>query len=116
VDAAELAWIRSVGERAFQPERAGANLELVMHWPLPGPAMLKAWLAAAGAAAIIRVGLPRKFLANREFGHRDGQRSYPIRPDEVLALNRALTSSIEVVIEQQENPLPNEPRLKSLSY
>jgi hypothetical protein len=105
VDAAELAWIRSVGERVFRPERAGADLELVMHWPLPEPAMLEAWLAATGAAAITRVGLPRKFLANRSFGHRGGQRSYLIGPHEVLALNRALTSSIEVVIERQEKPL-----------
>ena len=104
VDAAELAWIRSVGDRAFQPERAGSNLELVMHWPLPEPAMLEAWLTATGAAAITRVGLSGKFLDNLEFGQRNGHRSYLIRPDEVLALNRALTSSIEVVIERPENP------------
>jgi hypothetical protein len=100
VDADELAWIRAIGERALKPERSGADLELVMHFPHPEPVILEGWLAASVAAAIIRVGLPGKFLAGREFGYRDGARSYLIGPHEVLALNRALTSSIEVVAER----------------
>ena len=106
VHADELAWIRAIGERALKPERSEANLELaVMHLPRPESAILEGWLAASGAAAIVRFGLPRKFLEGREFGHRDGARSYLIRPEEVLALNRALTSPIEVVSERQEIPL-----------
>ena len=105
VDAAELAWIRAIGERAFNPERSDAILELVMHWPRPEPAILEDWLVESGAAAILRVGLPRNFLTGREFGHRNGARSYLIKPGEVLALNRALTSSIEVIYVRQETPL-----------
>jgi hypothetical protein len=105
VDADELAWIRAIGERAFKPERREANLELVMHLPRPKAAILEGWLAESGAAAIIRVGLPRKFLTGRAFGHRDGARSYLIGPDEVLTLNRALTTSIEVVAEREDSVL-----------
>ncbi len=105
VDAEELAWIRAIGERALKPERSEANLELVMYLPRPEPAILEGWLAASGAAAIIRFGLSWKFLQGREFGHRDGEPSYLIRPEEVPALNRALTSSIDVVSERQETPL-----------
>jgi hypothetical protein len=76
-----------------------------MHWPRPEPAILEDWLVESGAAAILRVGLPRNFLTGREFGHRNGARSYLIKPGEVLALNRALTSSIEVIYVRQETPL-----------
>lgn len=100
IDADELAWIRTIGERAFKPERSGPGLELVMHLPRPEPAVLQAWLTALGAAAIVRVGVPRSFLAGRDFGHRDGARSYLIKPEDVLVLNRALTSSIEVAAER----------------
>lgn len=94
VDSVGLAWICEVGERAFRP---GESLELVLHFPCPEPAILENWLKEADAAAIVRVRLPRDFLSALEFGHRDGARSYRIRPENVPALNRSLTSLIEVV-------------------
>ncbi len=103
VDAAELAWIRAVGERALKPERLGASLELVMHMPRPGPVILQRWLAQSDAAAIVRFGLPRNFFSGREVGQRDNTRCYTIKPEDVQTLNRALTSSIEVVAERQGN-------------
>lgn len=103
VDAAELAWIRAAGERAFNPNRAGADMELVMYLPAPEPAILDAWLGATGAAAITRVGLPRSFFKDHDFGQRNDTQCFMIKPDGVLALNRALTSSIEVVAERQKD-------------
>ena len=114
VDATELAWIRAVGERALQPERLGANLELVMHMQHPAPATLQRWLAESDTAAIIRVGLPQNFFTGHEYGQRDGARCYTIKPEDVLALNRELTSSIQIVAERQGTPhLPVEPRSKN---
>lgn len=104
VDAAELAWIRAVGERALRPERLGASLELVMYMPRPCPTILQRWLAETSASAIIRLGLPRNFFTGRKVGERNGTQCYTIKPEDVLALNRALTSSIEVVAERQGNP------------
>lgn len=103
VDADELAWIRAVGERALKPDHAGGSLELVMLMPRPGPAMLQRWLRESDAAAIIRVGLRRRFFTGRAFGQRDGSQCYMIKREDVLALNRALTSSIDVIVELHED-------------
>jgi hypothetical protein len=75
-----------------------------MHMPRPSPVTLQRWLAETDSDAIIRVGLPRDFFTGREFGQRNGTRCYTIKPEDLLALNRALTSSIEVVAERQSTP------------
>jgi hypothetical protein len=98
VTAAELAWIHTTGERALPPEAA---LELVMHGVRPEPAALDNWIAASGAAAIVRFGLSRTFLSGREYGHRDGVRCYSITRSEMPALNRVLGSAIQVVAERK---------------
>ena len=97
VTAAELTWIRAAGERALPPDGPEAPLALVMHGYRPEPAALGDWLAASNAAAIVRFGLSRDFLNGREYGDRDGARCYLIARSDVPALNRALTSGVEII-------------------
>jgi hypothetical protein len=100
VTAGELAWIRAAGERALPPDGPEAPLELVMHGYRPESAALDDWIAASDAAAIVRFGLSRDFLDSREYRDRDGARCYLIARSEVPALNRALTSGVEIVDER----------------
>jgi hypothetical protein len=98
VTAADLAWIHTTGERALPPE---SGMDFVMYGMRPEAAALDDWIAASGAAAIVRFGLSREFLDRREYGHRDGARCYSISHSEMPALNRALGSAIEVVAERK---------------
>jgi hypothetical protein len=100
VTAAELAWIRAAGERALPPDGSEAPMELVMHGYRPEPAALGDWIAAINAAAIIRFALSRDFLNDRKYGDRDGERCYLIARTEMAALNRALTSGVEIIAER----------------
>ena len=100
VTAGELAWIREAGERTLPPDGSEVPLELVMHGCRPEPAALNDWIVASNAAPIIRFALSREFLNSREHGDRDGVRCYVITRPEVPPLNRALTSSIEIVDER----------------
>jgi hypothetical protein len=71
-----------------------------MHGYRPESAALDDWIAASDAAAIVRFGLSRDFLDSREYRDRDGARCYLIARSEVPALNRALTSGVEIVDER----------------
>jgi len=98
VTGSELAWIHSVGERALPPE---SSLELVMHGFRPDPAALDHWLAVSSAAAIVHFGLSREFLNGREHRDRAGARCYSVPCQEMPALNRALTTAIQIVAERK---------------
>ncbi|MCX7380998.1 MAG: hypothetical protein NT133_06160 [Alphaproteobacteria bacterium] len=101
VDAAELTWMRAVGERALQPERSEPCLELVMPDYRPDPAALQRWLEESDSAAILRFGVPRSFFTGRKIERRgDGRYYCMIKAENVLALNRALTTSIDIVAER----------------
>jgi hypothetical protein len=100
VTASELTWIRAAGEHALPPDGPEAPLELVMHGYRPEPTAVDDWLAASGAAAIVRFALSRHFLDNRVYENRHGACRYLIARSEMPALNRALASTVEIIGEQ----------------
>ena len=100
VNADEQAWIHRVGERALSPDPAGATLKLMMCWPRPQPAELVQWMETSTAAAIVRFGVSRDFLKDREREDINGTPCYSIPREEIPALNRALASSIEIIAER----------------
>jgi hypothetical protein len=75
-----------------------------MHGTSPEPTALDEWLAVSDADAIVRFGLSREFLSGREYKDRDGVRCYPIARHEMPALNRALTSAVQIVAEHRSVP------------
>jgi hypothetical protein len=97
VTASEPAWVHAAGDRALPPFAAP---ELVVHETCPDPTELDKWLATSTAAAVIRFGFAREFLRRREYRDRSGVRCYPIAQHEMPALNRVLTSAIEIVAER----------------
>ena len=98
VSSEDLAWIRDVGERALPP---GTPRELRIHggYTSPQRGALENWRAHASAAAIVRFGLLREFTAKRDGFRRGEARCYLVESDEMSALNRALTSAVQVVME-----------------
>lgn len=98
VSAEDLAWIRDVGERALPP---GKPRELLIYGSYTSPqhSAFESQGAPGSSVALVRFGLLREFTAKRDCVRRGEARCYLVTSDEVSALNRALTSAVQVVME-----------------
>jgi hypothetical protein len=100
VSGTDLEWIIAAGERALPPHGTGPGIEFVAHFR-PKPRLLAEWMADVGAAAIVRIGAPGRFLRDREHGERDGARSFLVKYSDVPELNRGLFSEVQIVMTRE---------------
>jgi hypothetical protein len=100
VDEPALAWIRSAGCRALPWDGSQSEFRLELHWPRPEPAKLTDWLQHTGTQAVIRLGLPMKYLNDWQAGAQDEVRVYKIPREAVPGLNAALGRPVEILCER----------------
>lgn len=100
VDESGLEWIRSSGCRALPWGTPGSEIKLMLRWPRPDLAALQLWMENTQSAAVIRLGLKRKFLQCRKADLEDGMRSYRILPGAIPELNGSLAGPIEIIAER----------------
>ena len=95
-----LEWIRASGCHALPWDMPGLEIKLMLHGPRPDSAALQIWMDDTQSAAVVRLGLNRRFLQSREADLEDGIRFYRILPAAIPELNGSLERRIEIIEER----------------